>query len=47
MPYENIRKVRQLIIAEQNTRSYHRLMEPERSLPHSQEPVNEMYREPV
>lgn len=37
----------QLIIAEQNTRRYHPTMEPERPLSHSQEPVNEIYREPV
>ena len=36
-----------LIIAEENTRSSHPLMEPERSLPHSQKAVNELYREPV
>jgi hypothetical protein len=37
----------QLKIVEQNTRRSRPLMEPERPLPHSQEPVNEIYREPV
>ena len=35
------------IIAEQNTRRSHPLMETERSLPHSQGPFNELNREPV